>query len=205
MSILEVSVAAGDFGPVIVLAGEADLSSIAQLNEVLTTQVSARTSHLTIDVTNLRSVDLATAQALILAALIIRVQGGNAVLLNPRATVALMLDRLRAAETFTVLGRASAGTNQRTAPTLAERRPALMTNHESDVTISLRRQPASPDVGNPEDTVAYEVICRYCGDDPALDHQEVPAGLRRIRGPHPIKKGIAKFLEHNKLHGRTDT
>lgn len=80
-----------------------------------------------------------------------------------------------------------------------------MTNHESDVTISLRRQLASPDVGNPDDTVAYEVICRYCGDDPALDHQEVPAGLRRIRGPHPIKKGIAEFLEHNKLHGRTDT
>ena len=109
MSQLEVSVAAGDFGPVIVLAGEADLSSIAQLNEVLTAQVSARTSHLTIDVTNLRSADLATAQALILAALIVRVQGGNAVLVNPRATVALMLDRLRAAETFTVLGRTSGG------------------------------------------------------------------------------------------------
>jgi hypothetical protein len=55
VSLLEVSVAAGDLGPVIVLAGEADLSSIAQLNEVLTTQVSARTSHLTIDVTNLRA------------------------------------------------------------------------------------------------------------------------------------------------------
>ena len=103
MSVLEVSVAAGDFGPVIVLAGEADLSSIARLNEVLTAQVSARTSHLTIDVTNLRSADLATAQALILAALIVRV--------------------LRAAETFTVLVRTAAGTNQRTAPTLAERRP----------------------------------------------------------------------------------
>lgn len=55
MSSLEVSVAAGDFGPVIVPAGEADLSSIAQLNEVLTAQVSVRTSHLTIDVANLRS------------------------------------------------------------------------------------------------------------------------------------------------------
>jgi anti-anti-sigma regulatory factor len=123
VSLLEVSVAAGDFGPVIVLAGEADLSSIAQLNEVITAQVSARTSHLTIDVTNLRSADLATAQALILAALIVRVQGGTAMLLNPQATVAPVLDRLRAAETFTVLGRPSAETNQRTAPTLAEWRP----------------------------------------------------------------------------------
>lgn len=122
MTLLEASVEAGDFGPVIVLAGEANLSSIAQLNEVLTAQVSARTSHLTIDVTNLRSADLATAQALMLAALIVRVQGGTAVLLNPQVTVALTLDRLRAAETFTVLGRTSAETNQRTAPTLAERR-----------------------------------------------------------------------------------
>lgn len=59
MSLLEVSVAAGGSGPVIVLAGEADL----------------------------------------------RVQDGNAMLLNPRAPVALILGRLRAAETFTVLGR----------------------------------------------------------------------------------------------------
>src|SRR5690242_18486762 len=108
VSVLEVSVAAGGSGPVIVLAGEADLSSIAQLNEVLTAQVSARTSHLTIDVTDLRSADLATAQALILAALIVRAQGGTAVLLNPQAPVALTLGRLRAAETFTVLARTSA-------------------------------------------------------------------------------------------------
>lgn len=105
---LEVSVVAGDSGPVIVLAGEADHSSITQLNEVLTAQVSARTSHLTIDVTNLRSADPATAQALMLAALIVRVQGGNAVLLNPQSPVAQILDRLRAAETFTILGRPSA-------------------------------------------------------------------------------------------------
>ena len=82
-----------------------------------------------------------------------------------------------------------------------------MTNDENEpyVTISLRRQPAGPDVGHPEGTVAYEVICRYCGDDLALDHQEVPAELRRIRGPYPIKDGIAAFLEHNELNGTTGT
>lgn len=47
MSLLEVVIAGGDSGPVVVLAGEADHSSITQLNEVLTAQVSARTSHLT--------------------------------------------------------------------------------------------------------------------------------------------------------------
>lgn len=74
-----------------------------------------------------------------------------------------------------------------------------MTNYENEpcVTISLRRQPAGPEAGHPEGTVAYEVICRYCGDDLALDHQEVPAELRRIRGPYPVKDGIAAFLEHD--------
>ena len=82
-----------------------------------------------------------------------------------------------------------------------------MTSHDNEpyVTISLWRLPASPDAGDPEGAVAYEVICRYCGDDPVLDYQEVPAGLRRIRGPYPIEAGIATFLEHDELHGRTGT
>jgi hypothetical protein len=42
MSLLEVSVVAGDPGPVVALAGEADRSSVTQVNEVLTAQVSAR-------------------------------------------------------------------------------------------------------------------------------------------------------------------
>ena len=80
MSLLEVSVVAGNLGPVVVLAGEADRSSVTQLNKVLTAQVSARTRYLTIDATNLRSIDQTMAQALMLAALIVLVQGGRAVL-----------------------------------------------------------------------------------------------------------------------------
>lgn len=108
VSLLEIVVSGGDSGPVVVLAGEADHSSITQLNEVLTAQVSARTSHLTIDVTNLRSADQAPAEALVLAALIVRVQGRSAVLLNPQPLVAQILHRLRAPETFTILGQISA-------------------------------------------------------------------------------------------------
>ena len=77
MSLLEVSVAAGDFGPVIVLARPISPPS----------RSSARYSPRRY-----------------------QVQAGTAVLLNPQATVALTLDRLRAAETFTVLGRTSAET-----------------------------------------------------------------------------------------------
>jgi anti-anti-sigma regulatory factor len=68
VSLLEVFVAAGDLGPAVVLAGEADRSSVTQLNEVLPAQVSARARCVTVDVTNLRFIDQAAAQALMLAA-----------------------------------------------------------------------------------------------------------------------------------------
>src|SRR5690349_23160080 len=110
MSLLEVPVVAGDLGPVVVLAGEADRSSLTQLTEVLTAQVSARTRYLTIDATNLRSIDQTTAQALMLAALIVLVQGGRAVLVNPRELVLQVLNRSRVTEMFTVQDRTPAET-----------------------------------------------------------------------------------------------
>src|ERR1043165_2321397 len=90
VSLLEVSAGTGGPGPVIVLAGDADDSSAAQLDEVLTAVVSGRTMHLTIDATNLRSIDPATAQTLVLAALIVMVQGGSTVLVNPHEPVLKM-------------------------------------------------------------------------------------------------------------------
>jgi anti-anti-sigma factor len=105
VSLLEVSVVAGDLSPVVVLADEADRSSVTQLNEVLTAQVSARTRYLTIDATNLRSIDQTTAQALMLAALIVMVQGGRAVLVNPQEPVLQVLNRSRVTEMFTVQDR----------------------------------------------------------------------------------------------------
>jgi anti-anti-sigma factor len=102
VSLLEVSVEAGDLGPVIVLAGDADGSPTMQLDEALTAQVSTRTSHLTIDVTNLRSIDPATAQTLMLAALIVMVQGGSTVLVNPQEPVLKMLTHTRTNGLFTI-------------------------------------------------------------------------------------------------------
>ena len=110
MSSLEVSVVAGDLGPVVVLAGEADRSAVTELNEVLTAQVSARARYLTIDATHLRSIEQTTAQALMLAALIILVQGGRAVLVNPREPVLQVLNRSRVTEMFTVQDQAPAQT-----------------------------------------------------------------------------------------------
>jgi len=110
MSLLEVSVQAGDLGPVIVLAGDADGSSATQLDEALTAQVSGRTTHLTIDATDLRSIDPATAQTLTLAALIVMVQGGSTVLVNPQESVLKMLSHTRTTEMFTIQARTPAGT-----------------------------------------------------------------------------------------------
>jgi anti-anti-sigma factor len=110
LSLLEVSAETGSLGPVIVLAGDADDSSATQLNEVLTVRLSGRTTHLTIDATDLRSIDPATAQTLMLAALIVMVQGGSTVLMNPQEPVLKMLDHTRATEMFTVQNRTPAET-----------------------------------------------------------------------------------------------
>jgi anti-anti-sigma factor len=110
LSLLEVSAETGNRGPVIVLAGDADGSSAAQLDEVLTAVVSGRTVHLTIDATNLRSVDPATAQTLMLAALIVMVQGGSTVLVNPQEPVLTMLNHARVTELFSIQNRTPAET-----------------------------------------------------------------------------------------------
>ncbi len=109
MSLLKVSVQAGGLGPVIVLAGDADGSSVTQLDEALTAQVSGRTTHLTIDATDLRSIAPATAQALMLAALIVMVQGGSTVLVNPQEPVLKMLNHTRTTEMFTIQTQTPAG------------------------------------------------------------------------------------------------
>ena len=110
MSLLEVSAKTGNLGPVIVLAGDADGSSAAQLDEVLTAVVSGRTVHLTIDATNLRSIDPATAQTLVLAALIVMVQGGGTVLVNPQEPVLKRLSHSHVTEMFTIQNRTPAET-----------------------------------------------------------------------------------------------
>lgn len=106
-ALLSISIAAGVLGPVIVLAGEADSldgqgDGVAQLNEILTAQVSARARRLTIDATNLRSIDPGTAHSLMLAALIVMVQGGTIVLVNPQEPVLAMLRHTRTNEMFTI-------------------------------------------------------------------------------------------------------
>src|SRR5919108_2822326 len=103
-SVLTASVAAGVCGPVVVLSGEADLTSSGQLSAVITAQLSAGTRHLTVDVSGLRFADTASIRTLVLAARTLKERGGGLVLLRPPETVSRVLDLLGAAQMFTILG-----------------------------------------------------------------------------------------------------
>ena len=85
--------------------------------------------------------------------------------------------------------------------------PATKHEHEREPNwiIALRRTPARPGDGHPEDPGAetFEIICRECGDDPALDYQQVSAELQQIRGPYTLSDGIAAFAGHSELHNGT--
>ena len=73
-------------------------------------------------------------------------------------------------------------------------------------TISLRRRPASLGNGRPEDghAAVFELVCRWCGDDPALGYRQVSAELRRIRGPYPLSEGSEAFVRHQEVHNRAE-
>ena len=106
MSLLEVSVATGASGPVLVLAGEADITSITRLDEALTAQTSRQAVRLTIDATNLRYADSASVTTLVMAAIKVKTRNGNATLLNPQPPVARILELLCADQTFSIRRRA---------------------------------------------------------------------------------------------------
>ena len=85
MSSLQVTLAAGAAGPVVILAGEADQASRTQLDEVLDAQLSGQPAQLTIDVSRLRYADSSAIRALAAAAVILRYRGGNLILMHPSA------------------------------------------------------------------------------------------------------------------------
>ena len=99
---LEASIAAEDGGPVVVLSGEADFTCLAELNAVISEQLSGGTRRLTIDVSGLRFADTASIRELILAAKAMRKRSGTLVLLHPQRPVARVLALLGADHMFTI-------------------------------------------------------------------------------------------------------
>ena len=100
---LKASVAAGPSGPVMVLSGEADLTSVGELSALISAQLDG-TQQLTIDMSGLRYADSASIRTLVLAARTLNKRGGSLVLLHPQPPVARILTLLGADQMLTVLG-----------------------------------------------------------------------------------------------------
>jgi anti-anti-sigma factor len=101
---LQASVAAGEAGPVIMLAGEADLTCAGQLSALITGPLAGGTRQLTIDVAELRFADSASIRALVLAARTLKERSGSLVVLRPQQPVARMLALLGADQVITIRG-----------------------------------------------------------------------------------------------------
>jgi len=99
---LTTRVAAGESGPVIVLSGEADLTTAGQLSALITAQLAGGARQLTIDVADLRFADSASIRTLLLAARTLRERGGSLVLLRPQQPVARVLALTGAEQMFTI-------------------------------------------------------------------------------------------------------
>jgi anti-sigma B factor antagonist len=99
---LQVSAAASGIGQVVVLAGEADLTTITQLAEVLDAQLTGQVTHLTIDVSGLRFADVSSIRILAVAAVTLINRGGSLVLVHPQPSVARMLTLLCLEDMFTI-------------------------------------------------------------------------------------------------------
>jgi stage II sporulation protein AA (anti-sigma F factor antagonist) len=99
---LEIAIAAGERGPVIVLSGETDLTTVPDLSAALTAQLANGARHLTVDAAALMFADSASIRALVLAARALKQRGGGLVLVWPQPAVARVLSLLGVDQMITV-------------------------------------------------------------------------------------------------------
>jgi anti-anti-sigma factor len=109
VSLLDISVEAGESGPVVRLSGEADLSVAGQLSDALNAQVSSGARHLTVDLSGLRFADSAAIRTLIEAHLALKRQGGTLELAGIRPEVARTLSLLGVDQVIPVRPQADPG------------------------------------------------------------------------------------------------
>jgi anti-anti-sigma factor len=91
MCLLDVSVAAGEAGSVVTLAGEVDASNVAVLRRALSAQIDCGARHVTVDLSRLRFADSSALHALVVAGLAIEETGGKMEVLRPQPVVARVL------------------------------------------------------------------------------------------------------------------
>jgi anti-anti-sigma factor len=102
VSLLEITVVAGETGPAIVLSGETDATTAPALSSALTAQIADGAQHLTVDISALRFADSASVRALVLAARILKQGGGDLVLVHPQSAVARVLSLMGIDRVLTV-------------------------------------------------------------------------------------------------------
>jgi anti-anti-sigma factor len=95
-------VAAGECGPLISLAGEADVTTAAQLTDVITAQLATGTMYLTVDTAELSFADSMTISILTGAARTLKELGGRLVLLRPQSHLIRILTILGADQVLTI-------------------------------------------------------------------------------------------------------
>jgi anti-sigma B factor antagonist len=109
VGLLEISVAAGETGSVLMLSGEADLTTVAELADALSAQLATGARHLTVDLSRLRFADSAAIRALVLANRTLKDRGGGLALAYPRPGVARALSLLGVDRAIEVRDGMSAG------------------------------------------------------------------------------------------------
>ena len=104
VNLLEIHVAAGDAGPVVMLSGEADITTVDQLEDVLNAQITAGARILTVDLSGLRFADSTAIVALVQAGRTLKARGGRLELTNPQSALAQMLALMGVVESLTTSG-----------------------------------------------------------------------------------------------------
>jgi anti-sigma B factor antagonist len=89
---LRTSALTGTDGPVVVLSGEADATTAAQLREMLATQLDTGARRVTVDASGLSFLDSANMRVLVLAARALQGRHGTLVLARPQPLVARLLE-----------------------------------------------------------------------------------------------------------------
>ena len=110
VSLLGIAVESQQFGVVIRLSGETDLSTVGQLRDALDGQISGGVRQLTIDLSGLRFADSGSIRALTAAHLALKAQGGSLELLHPQPNVARILELLGIDQVLTVQPQPDSGT-----------------------------------------------------------------------------------------------
>jgi anti-anti-sigma factor len=109
---LEITVTAGETGPVMTLSGESDQSVTGQLRAALDPLISGSAQHVTVDVSRLRFADSAAIRVLLEADRALKRTGGFLELMFPQPVVAVALHIMGVDRILTIRTQAGTGTGE---------------------------------------------------------------------------------------------